>query len=89
MGRRLIDGLSRTPYLLDEEAVLIGASTGIAMLPGHGEDFTALLLAADRALYEAKSQGGSRCAIAGRGSHGEQPIEAEEGEPMLATARAA
>ncbi len=41
----------------------ITASFGIALFPGHASDPGALLLAADRALYEAKAAGRDRVAV--------------------------
>lgn len=45
-------------------SVTIGVSVGIAMAPEHGTDFVDLLAVADAALYEAKSNGKSRCCMA-------------------------
>ncbi|CFO11687.1 RNase II stability modulator [Bordetella pertussis] len=44
--------------------VRIGGSVGIALVPRHGQEMTAILKAADRALYLAKSAGKSRTALA-------------------------
>jgi diguanylate cyclase (GGDEF)-like protein len=41
----------------------ITASFGIALFPDHGSDPVALLLAADRALYEAKAAGRDRASV--------------------------
>jgi diguanylate cyclase (GGDEF)-like protein len=60
-GDRLVSALSDRPYLLGEEAALVGACVGIAMRPQDGEDFETLIGRADAALYEAKRSGGSRC----------------------------
>ena len=45
------------PYLLDGHSVVIGASIGIAMAPGDGDDAEKLLKNADMALSRAKSDG--------------------------------
>jgi diguanylate cyclase (GGDEF)-like protein len=64
LGRRLIEVVG-TPYDLGLGApACIGVSVGIAMVPEHGREASDLLRAADAALYEAKSVGGSRCPLA-------------------------
>ena len=61
---RVIDSV-RQPYDLQQEMpVYIGGSIGIALIPRHGADTAAVLHAADRALYLAKSAGKSRAAMA-------------------------
>lgn len=63
-GERLVRDISQ-PYELDNRyAVSIGASVGIALAPEHGVDMESLMSAADKALYQAKSTGKSRCVIA-------------------------
>ncbi|MBB1092013.1 EAL domain-containing protein [Rhodopseudomonas palustris] len=54
---RLIEIVS-APYDMDGLEVVIGASIGIALAPGDGEDCDALLRNADMALYRAKAHGG-------------------------------
>jgi diguanylate cyclase (GGDEF)-like protein len=61
-GQRLIDTLSSTSYLLNETAVTVGASVGIAIKSAAQSDFSTLLLEADKALYDAKLKGRS-CAV--------------------------
>ncbi len=51
--RKLIAALE-TPLIVDEQALHVGASFGIAMYPGHGEDESALMRHADVAMYIAK-----------------------------------
>jgi len=63
-GQRLIDLLSSTSFLLNETAVTVGASVGIAIRSAAQSDFSTLLLEADRALYDAKLKGRSRAALA-------------------------
>ncbi len=59
LASELIELLSRT-YNIDGLDVTIGASMGIALFPDDGESADDLLKNADMALYQAKSDGGSR-----------------------------
>ena len=54
LARRLLEAIAE-PYLLDGHSVVIGASIGIAMAPGDGEDSERLLKHADMALSRAKN----------------------------------
>ncbi|MBI5262914.1 MAG: EAL domain-containing protein [Bradyrhizobium sp.] len=54
LANRLLEAIS-DPYLIDGNSVVIGASIGIAMAPGDGEDFEKLLKSADMALSRAKT----------------------------------
>ena len=56
LARRLIETLS-TPFDLDGNQVVIGASVGIAFAPSDGSEVDSLLKNADMALYRAKSDG--------------------------------
>ena len=56
LAARLVDLIGRT-YLVDGHMLNIGASIGIAVAPGDGEDADALLKHADLALYRAKADG--------------------------------
>jgi diguanylate cyclase (GGDEF)-like protein/PAS domain S-box-containing protein len=56
MAERLIGALSE-PYLIEGHVVSVGASIGIAVAPGDGEDSDRLLRNADLALYRAKAEG--------------------------------
>jgi diguanylate cyclase (GGDEF)-like protein len=56
LARRIIEVLS-LPYQLDDHQVVVGASIGIALIPGDGADPDTLLKNADIALYRAKSDG--------------------------------
>ncbi len=47
------------PITVDDMTIQAGASTGIALFPGDGEDGAALLRRADAAMYEAKQTGRS------------------------------
>jgi diguanylate cyclase (GGDEF)-like protein/PAS domain S-box-containing protein len=56
LARRLIDAVSE-PYLFDGHTIVSGASIGIAIAPGDGDDAEKLLKNADMALSRAKSEG--------------------------------
>jgi diguanylate cyclase (GGDEF)-like protein/PAS domain S-box-containing protein len=54
LARRLLEAIGE-PYLLDGHSVVIGASIGISMAPGDGEESEKLLKHADLALSRAKN----------------------------------
>ncbi|WP_245330662.1 EAL domain-containing protein [Bradyrhizobium sp. AS23.2] len=54
LANRLLTAIA-DPYLLDGNSVVIGASIGIAMAPGDGDDSEKLLKSADMALSRAKA----------------------------------
>jgi diguanylate cyclase (GGDEF)-like protein/PAS domain S-box-containing protein len=54
LAKRLLEAVG-DPYLLDGHSVVIGASIGIAMAPGDGDDSEKLLKHADMALSRAKN----------------------------------
>jgi diguanylate cyclase (GGDEF)-like protein/PAS domain S-box-containing protein len=54
LARRMLEAIGE-PYLLDGQSVMIGASIGIAMSPGDGDDSERLLKNADLALSRAKN----------------------------------
>src|SRR4051812_22860351 len=54
LARRLLEAVG-DPYLLDGHSVVIGASIGIAMSPGDGDESDRLLKNADMALSRAKN----------------------------------
>ena len=54
LARRLLEAIG-DPYLLDGHSVVIGASIGIAMSPGDGDESEKLLKNADMALSRAKN----------------------------------
>ncbi len=56
LGDRLVKALAQ-PFDLDGHQTIIGASIGIALFPGDGEDGEELVRAADTALYRAKEAG--------------------------------
>lgn len=47
----------QTPFSYHDSPVVVGASTGIASYPEHGRDPSAVMSAADLALYRAKASG--------------------------------
>jgi diguanylate cyclase (GGDEF)-like protein/PAS domain S-box-containing protein len=55
LAKRLLEAIGE-PYLLDGHSVVIGASIGIAMSPGDGEESEKLLKSADMALSRAKNE---------------------------------
>ncbi|MDP3074413.1 bifunctional diguanylate cyclase/phosphodiesterase [Bradyrhizobium sp.] len=55
LSRRLLEAIG-DPYLLDGHSVVIGASIGIAMAPGDGDESEKLLKNADMALSRAKTE---------------------------------
>jgi diguanylate cyclase (GGDEF)-like protein len=54
LARRLLEAIA-DPFLLDEQSVVIGASIGIALSPGDGDESEKLLKNADLALSRAKN----------------------------------
>jgi diguanylate cyclase (GGDEF)-like protein len=56
IARRVIDAV-REPFVVDGHPAAIGVSIGIAVHPGDGDDVRTILLAADRAMYRAKTAG--------------------------------
>jgi diguanylate cyclase (GGDEF)-like protein/PAS domain S-box-containing protein len=56
LAKRLIETVSE-PYLFDGNTIVSGASIGIAIAPGDGDDAEKLLKNADMALSRAKSEG--------------------------------
>ena len=55
--RRLAD-LFEAPLLIGALSLRLGASIGTALFPRNGSDLVTLMAAADRAMYEAKANGG-------------------------------
>jgi predicted signal transduction protein with EAL and GGDEF domain len=56
LAERLIAGLSE-PYKIGNHQVRVGASVGVALALGDGDDADKLLMSADIALYRAKADG--------------------------------
>jgi len=56
LAQRLLSVLGR-PFTVEDHAINVGASIGIALYPEDGRDFTQLLKNADAAMYHAKDCG--------------------------------
>ncbi|GBG15093.1 uncharacterized protein NMK_2696 [Novimethylophilus kurashikiensis] len=54
--KEMLNAISE-PYLLQNHAVTISASIGLALFPDDSEDASTLLKSADKAMYEAKHRG--------------------------------
>jgi diguanylate cyclase (GGDEF)-like protein len=63
--RRAIEGVA---IATERGPVPVRASLGVSAFPDHGDDQADLLLAADRALYQAKEQGRNRVVTAAPGA---------------------
>ncbi len=63
LGARLIEAISQ-PMLLNQQTCRLGASVGVALFPLHGMSPDELLLAADRAMYQAKRSGKGKTCLA-------------------------
>ena len=61
IGHAMLYALAR-PFTVDEHAVDIGASIGVALFPQHGAGLGELMRAADLAMYDAKAEGRGRVA---------------------------
>ena len=59
---RIVEGFQR-PLAIGRREVSVGVSCGVALFPEHGSDATALLRAADAALFRAKDLGRNRLCI--------------------------
>ncbi len=64
IANKLIVELSRE-FVVGEVAACISASIGVSLYPNHGSTPDALLLSADRAMYQVKSGGRGRVCLAG------------------------
>jgi diguanylate cyclase (GGDEF)-like protein/PAS domain S-box-containing protein len=69
-ARKILDALER-PFLVEDHALDIGASIGIAVHPAHGVDAESLLRRADIAMYVAKRSRHTLATFASR--HEETP----------------
>ncbi len=56
VANRILDLLG-TPFTVQDQELYIGASIGISLFPGDGEDVATLIRNADTAMYRAKEQG--------------------------------
>ncbi|MDQ6688789.1 MAG: GGDEF domain-containing protein [Actinomycetota bacterium] len=64
IAERLRTAVAAVPLVLDDIAVGLSVSIGVAILGDHGNDLTDLLAAADHALYRAKQAGRNTVAVA-------------------------
>ncbi|MCE9595379.1 MAG: diguanylate cyclase [Planctomycetes bacterium] len=64
VARKVLDALS-TPIDVDGRELQAGASIGVALYPNDGDEAEMLMRRADKAMYRAKSAGGSRVEFAG------------------------
>jgi len=60
LAGRIVEELGSRPFLIDGQAIFVGASIGIASAPRDGTDPADLLHNADLALYAAKADGKGR-----------------------------
>jgi diguanylate cyclase (GGDEF)-like protein len=63
LARKILDVIS-APYEIQERALHISASAGVAAFPGCGDSSEQLLKRADEAMYDAKSNGKNGYAVA-------------------------
>ncbi|MCW8890479.1 MAG: diguanylate cyclase [Sedimenticola sp.] len=56
IAKKILDWLD-LPYFYQAQAVSISASIGIAFFGGSEKDTEGLIIKADRAMYQAKSEG--------------------------------
>ena len=68
VAANLLSSLER-PFVVDNEALHVGASVGIALYPDHGASADALLQRADIAMYAAKASLGSGYTVYVPGHH--------------------
>ncbi len=66
-AQRLVSAVRKQPYEIDEEgkAIAVTTSAGVATVPDHATTAKAVIAAADKALYRAKSDGRDRVVVAG------------------------
>lgn len=64
IAERIVLEICTAQYEIGPCSAQVGVSIGIALQPEHGRDVETLLHAADTALYDAKTSGGRRCAVA-------------------------
>jgi diguanylate cyclase (GGDEF)-like protein/PAS domain S-box-containing protein len=67
VARKVLEALS-TPIPVDGRSLRAGASIGVALFPNDGDEAETLMRRADKAMYRAKSAGGSRVEFAGERS---------------------
>ena len=62
IGRRIVGALGRD-FEVDSAPIQLGASIGMSLFPGDGDDVPTLLRNAELALTRAKTGGGNRCTV--------------------------
>ncbi len=62
VAERLLQELKQ-PYRIEDNMLYVTASVGISLAPDHARDRSALMKAADTAMYEAKHQGKNRYVV--------------------------
>ncbi|MDX1588059.1 MAG: EAL domain-containing protein [Oleiphilaceae bacterium] len=60
LANRLIQSI-QSPMMVNDQEHRLGASIGISLCPDHGQDASAVIQAADNAMYDAKRSGGGCC----------------------------
>ncbi|MFT4171749.1 MAG: diguanylate cyclase [Rhodocyclaceae bacterium] len=73
LARRVLDNVAALTPVFDGRPCALSASLGIAVAPHHAHDPIELVVAADRAMYVAKSRGKNRSEVAS---------ERDEGRPF-------
>jgi diguanylate cyclase len=68
LAARIAEALAE-PVALDGLPLDVGGSIGVAIYPGHGEDFETLMRHADVAMYEAKARGDAVAVYAPESDH--------------------
>src|SRR5262249_60802668 len=62
IAARILDALC-TPYLINDQNIVIGASIGIAVIDGRDAAAADIMRYADMALYRAKNEGRNRACV--------------------------
>ncbi|MDH3359245.1 MAG: EAL domain-containing protein [Desulfobulbaceae bacterium] len=57
IAKRMMETLSKTPFILEQQEVYSNASVGIAIYPVDGKEVDTILKNSDAAVFHAKSQG--------------------------------
>lgn len=73
------------PFRIDGLDVRVSASIGVAVFPDHGRTVDDLVAVADRAMYEAKREGGACVQIAGAKPRAKRVVKASDGAGRRST----
>lgn len=76
VAEQMLELLAR-PFAIEGRDIHASASIGISLFPQDGEDFEALIAAADIAMYRAKTLGGNGCQFFSAGMSQETRLRAE------------